>query len=74
MVLMPMAFERFGASLSGKNPQPDVSLLPWLFANNLLFLGGLVILIVELASSGTRGPNRFGPDPLEEDAAAARAA
>jgi uncharacterized membrane protein YhaH (DUF805 family) len=74
MILMPIAFDRFGASMSGKNPEPDVSLIFWLFANNLLFLGGLVILIVELASSGTRGPNRFGPDPLDLEKAPPAAA
>jgi uncharacterized membrane protein YhaH (DUF805 family) len=74
MILMPIAFDRFGASMSGKNPEPDVSLIFWLFANNLLFLAGLVILIVELASGGTRGPNRFGPDPLDLERAPPAAA
>lgn len=28
---------------------------------------GAIVLIIFFISGGTRGPNRFGPDPLEED-------
>lgn len=35
-----------------------------MFVNNILYLITLVILIVLLALPGTRGPNRFGPDPV----------
>lgn len=47
---------------------PDFSLLPWLLLNNILYLAALAILIGQLASAGTRGPNRYGPDPRAAEA------
>lgn len=40
--------------------EPDLSLFFLLFFNNMLYMIALVSLIVLLALSGTRGPNRFG--------------
>ena len=36
----------------------------WLLLGLLPLLGGLVLLIFFIIG-GTRGPNRFGPDPIE---------
>jgi uncharacterized membrane protein YhaH (DUF805 family) len=52
--LMPRLVGSFAA------PQPDLRLFPLLFLNNLLYLASLVFLVVQLASPGTDGPNRFG--------------
>lgn len=43
------------------NPHPGLLLLSTL--NSLAFWGAFIFLIVLLAGDGTRGPNRFGPDP-----------
>lgn len=36
----------------------------WLLIGLIPFVGWIVLLVF-LVSSGTRGPNRFGPDPVE---------
>jgi len=41
----------------------------WLLIGFVPLIGGLVLLIFFIIS-GTRGPNRFGPDPIGQDAAA----
>jgi len=43
----------------------------WWLLIGLIPLIGAIVLIVFMASSGTRGENRFGPDPLEPGAPAA---
>ncbi len=43
----------------------------WLLINLVPFIGGLVVLIVCGFFRGTNGANRFGPDPLGNEAAAA---
>jgi uncharacterized membrane protein YhaH (DUF805 family) len=42
----------------------------WWWLIGLIPLIGLIVLIVFWCSEGTRGPNRFGPDPLGAPAAA----
>jgi len=42
--------------------EPNLGLFFLLVLNNMLYLIALVSLIVLLALSGTRGPNRFGPE------------
>jgi uncharacterized membrane protein YhaH (DUF805 family) len=42
----------------------------WLLINLVPFIGGIWVLIVCGFFRGTRGMNRFGPDPLGNDAAA----
>jgi uncharacterized membrane protein YhaH (DUF805 family) len=67
--LVPLIFLAFGFWLMPRliggfaAPQPDLRLFPLLFLNNLLYLASLVILVVQLASPGQEGPNRFGPAP-----------
>jgi len=39
----------------------------WLLLALLPILGGLILLVFMIIS-GTRGPNRFGPDPIEAPA------
>lgn len=43
--------------------QPDLRLFGLLFLNNLIYLGTLGLLVIFLCLNGTRGPNRFGPQP-----------
>jgi uncharacterized membrane protein YhaH (DUF805 family) len=49
----------------------DLDKSGWNLLWGLLPLVGGILLIVWYASEGTRGPNRFGPDPLADDAAQA---
>lgn len=56
MMLMPRLFDAAQGA-------PNLSLLPLLFANNLLYLASLGWLLVLLAGDGTAGPNRHGEDP-----------
>ncbi|HEY5713075.1 MAG TPA: DUF805 domain-containing protein [Allosphingosinicella sp.] len=51
----------YSAMTSGNAPGPLYSLL---MVNNLLGFLVIVLLIILLASRGTPGPNRFGPEPL----------
>lgn len=44
----------------GTGALPAPGLLFLIFLNNLLYLASLVLLVIQLASAGTRGPNRFG--------------
>lgn len=44
---------------------PGATLIPWLMANNLAYLGLIGALGIQLSRDGTAGPNRFGPAPLE---------
>ncbi|MBQ1499290.1 MAG: DUF805 domain-containing protein [Sphingomonas sp.] len=61
MMLMPRLF---GTAPDG----PNLSLLPLLFVNNLLYLASLGWLMVLLAGDGTVGPNRHGEDPTPPEA------
>ena len=39
----------------------------WFFAvvaNNMLYILSLILLVIQLVQGGTKGNNRFGPDPL----------
>lgn len=49
----------------------DLDRSGWALLFGLIPLVGGIILIVFYATEGTRGPNRFGPDPLAGDAALA---
>ena len=42
---------------------PDLGLFALLFANNLIYIASLVLLVVLLTGRGTAGDNRFGPPP-----------
>jgi uncharacterized membrane protein YhaH (DUF805 family) len=68
MVGMMVMVDRLVASLAAGGTA-DFGLLSLLFLNNAFYLAALGILIVQLASNGTRGPNRYGPDPLDGEAA-----
>jgi uncharacterized membrane protein YhaH (DUF805 family) len=57
LALMPRLFRNFATA-----PNPDLKLFFLLFANNLLYLISLLLLLFLLAGAGTSGPNRFGPD------------
>jgi uncharacterized membrane protein YhaH (DUF805 family) len=67
--LLPLPFlayacvvmQRFFAS--SRSDGPDMLLFLSLFLNNLLYLGALLFLVVQLAGRGTVGANRFGEDP-----------
>ena len=47
----------------------DLDKSGWTLLFALIPLVGAILLIVWYASEGTRGPNRYGPDPLAGDAA-----
>ena len=49
----------------------DLDKSGWCVLLGLIPLIGSIILIIWYATEGTRGPNRFGPDPLAGDAAQA---
>jgi uncharacterized membrane protein YhaH (DUF805 family) len=49
-------FARFGTGT------PSPGLFFAIFLDNLLYLASLVFLVVQLASAGTNGPNRYGAD------------
>jgi uncharacterized membrane protein YhaH (DUF805 family) len=40
----------------------------WVLINFIPYIGGIVILVL-MCLDGTRGPNRFGPDPKAENTA-----
>lgn len=65
MAMMPILFEGWLAA-AGSNQPPNPGLFLLLMANNLLHLGALAFLVVQLVSSGTPGPNRYGPDPVQQ--------
>jgi uncharacterized membrane protein YhaH (DUF805 family) len=68
--LMPLPFLAFAAlimprlfaSVATGSP-PDMRLFLALFLNSLLYLASLLLLAILLAQGGTKGSNRFGPDP-----------
>jgi uncharacterized membrane protein YhaH (DUF805 family) len=47
----------------------DLDKSGWHILVGLIPLVGGIILIIWYATEGTRGPNRYGPDPLAADAA-----
>lgn len=53
LALMPMLF--------GSPAGPDMGLFGLLFANNLLYLANIALLLLFLIGSGTVGANRYGP-------------
>jgi uncharacterized membrane protein YhaH (DUF805 family) len=44
---------------------PDLGWFLLIFFNNMAYLASLVFLVIQLASAGTRGPNRFGAETGE---------
>ncbi len=64
------AFARMGSSFHSGENSLDAN-FPLLMANNFAYLAVLGLLIYLLARPGSRGPNRFGPDPREADASGA---
>ncbi|MCW3849173.1 DUF805 domain-containing protein [Sphingomonas sp. LB-2] len=61
IAIFPGLFASFGAP-GGK--EPDMGLFLLLMLNNMVYLGSLGLLVVLLCLGGTRGENRFGPQPL----------
>jgi len=61
--LLPLPFLFFGlfamSRVLASNP-PDFSLFTLLFLNNLVYLGALLFLILQLAGGGTPGANAYG--------------
>ena len=49
----------------------DLDKSGWYLLIGLIPLVGAILLLVWYCTEGTRGPNRFGPDPLADDAARA---
>jgi uncharacterized membrane protein YhaH (DUF805 family) len=49
----------------------DIDRSAWWLLIGLIPLLGWIILIYWFAQPGTKGPNRFGPDPIEEEEGAA---
>ena len=47
----------------------DLDKSGWNLLWSLIPVAGAIMLIIWYASEGTRGPNRFGPDPVAGDAA-----
>lgn len=68
--LMPLPFLFSGlfgmrrAFGSMKGGGPDLGWFFLIFANNLVYLGTLAVLVVLLAKAGDPAPNRFGAAPL----------
>jgi uncharacterized membrane protein YhaH (DUF805 family) len=64
--LLPVPFIAFSTfamlQFFDQNP-PDLRWFFAIFLSNLLYVASLVTLIVMLASQGTAGENRYGPDP-----------
>jgi uncharacterized membrane protein YhaH (DUF805 family) len=70
LALLPLPFLCFAFAImprlfhSVASGKPDLQmfgrLFPLLFLNNLLYLASLLYLVVQLASAGTKGPNRYG--------------
>jgi uncharacterized membrane protein YhaH (DUF805 family) len=58
LALTPIVFATFRQSGGA-----DLRIFFALFANNMLYLATVVFLIFLLVGKGSRGPNRFGPDP-----------
>ena len=61
LAIFPLLIAQFGTG------QPDLRLFGLLFLNNLIYLGTLGLLVIFLCLSGTRGPNRFGPQPGQSE-------
>jgi uncharacterized membrane protein YhaH (DUF805 family) len=57
---MSREFAGFG---TGRPPDPGWFFL--IFFNNMAYLASLIFLVVQLASAGTKGPNRFGAETGE---------
>jgi uncharacterized membrane protein YhaH (DUF805 family) len=49
----------------GSGIPPDPRLFLAIFLNNAAYLASLVFLVIQLASAGTSGSNRFGPEPAQ---------
>lgn len=47
-------------------PEPNMGLFGLLFLNNILYMATLAGLVIQCALRGTRGPNRYGPEPAPE--------
>ena len=47
--------------------QESSGFIPYVIICGLISLAGVVTLLVLCALPGTRGPNRYGPDPLQPD-------
>ena len=65
--LLPLPFLAFGFvamrslfAAFGTGHEPDLRLFTALVVSNMLYLGSLTFLIVQLASGGNPGPNRYG--------------
>ena len=69
--LMPLPFWAIGA-LAGPRlftafdpaAPPDPSLVMLIMLSNLVSFAAFIALIVLLAAEGSRGPNRYGPEPI----------
>ncbi len=44
---------------------PDTGVVGLLALNNLIYLASLAVLLFRLVQRGSRGPNRFGEDPIQ---------
>jgi uncharacterized membrane protein YhaH (DUF805 family) len=62
MAIMPTFFDSFSKSVNAAQ-EPDMGMFGLLFLNNLLYLGSLAVLVIQLVQRGKRGANRFGEDP-----------
>ncbi|HYI64079.1 MAG TPA: DUF805 domain-containing protein [Allosphingosinicella sp.] len=60
LALAPMALEIVRHPVT-----PDMNMMMWPMLNSVLTWGLFIFLIVLLAREGTKGPNRFGPEPAE---------
>lgn len=70
-LFFPKFFEAMGNMRDGMSPeQANAVMLPAMMPMMMLSLAGIIgfvmviVLIVFLATDGTKGPNRFGADPL----------
>ena len=62
MAIMPTFFDSFSKSVAAAQ-EPDMGMFGLLFLNNVLYVGSLAVLVIQLVQGGKRGANRFGEDP-----------
>lgn len=60
LVLFPRMMDQM---MLPETEAPSMGLFFLLFINNMIYMLCLVVLIVMLAMPGTKGPNRYGPEP-----------
>jgi uncharacterized membrane protein YhaH (DUF805 family) len=58
-----IAIALFAAQGTGRNRGSEATFAILLLVSGILLLGYVILMLVWMCTDGTRGPNRFGPDP-----------